>query len=609
MNRPFLRWLPMRVHCPCQRERSMQLLFWSVMSLLLPMPLTAADQTLAEAKTPVNFEELSERFQNTEAPVAKKARDLLAVVDSESGAQRIPEPLAQGLRWTLGSFSSTEAVDVLALLDSTRVPLDNAAVMEGALSLDAAERAARTERAALKTQAIREATKRSAEFVRDGKSVAEIDAFLGGIERFQNLTKKYPHDGANRIPASDLSACITLMHSLRGIIALKSSGDSSTAESAVAQFQQAAFAAPEFASLADYSKRASGELAFLHHAADVAREDLRAALLAGKPEEQIGPLAGNLVEAANRYSHVVAVLARDSSSQAYQEREASWQAYGPIYNVSRLIASHQVSEARAEMASAREFIPRMAPRQAVELEALLGKLEGQIGGVAEPTSREFEEQLHAKLSAVKQPSDLAAIALDLSHRQRETPAKKDSRIAQGPAQHLFVLASAWSGEDLNLLAVENQYEESEEDAGILALRDRIERELLSRSFDAPELIQAPFGNQPLGEAIERLLSTQVAERKWLRVLQAFRMENMYRQLRGMTPRNQAATFAVRSYLTGKSFEAAGMWTQAAAAYKSVLAAVSGLAPVVDAADRLKALAKEHPEAVGTAVASAPPEMQ
>jgi hypothetical protein len=47
--------------------------------------------------------------------------------------------------------------------------------------------------------------------------------------------------------------------------------------------------------------------------------------------------------------------------------------------------------------------------------------------------------------------------------------------------------------------------------------------------------------------------------------------------------------ALRSYLAGQNLELAEQWSDAAAAYKRVLLCTSDLAPVADAAERLKAL--------------------
>ena len=589
------RALPDFIRC----RRSLEFLLRSVACLLLPMPWAAAADAPAESGIPISLEELSGRFQNAGAPVARKAKDLLALVDSEASAQRISEPLAEGLRWTLRHFFPTDGGDVLGLLASTRMPLEDAALMEAARSLDDAERAAQARRAALKAQAIREAAQRSGELLRHGRSVTEIDAFLRGMEHFQSLTEQHAYDSAPGAPASDFLACIALMRSLRGVIALAPADDFSTVDTAVGQFKQDAFSDLEFASLADYSTRASALLAFFQQAADAVRDDFGSALIAGKSGEPIELLSGKLVDATRRLSEVSTILVPEFANFGHRECEATSRSFTALDDIAPLIASRQWNKAGAEIASAREFIPQMAPRQAAALEALLTKLERQIADAAESAPRESEEQWRAKLGAVKQPSDLAAIATELSDRPRNSPGFEDSWGTRGLAKQLSALAAAWSSEDLNLVAEGDLQGGAGEDAGLAALRERIMREMVIRSIDAPELDLAPFADRSLGAAIEAFLSKLAAEGKWRRMLEVFKTESIFKRIHGLTPRAPREAAAVRSCLAGHSLEAAGLWTEAAAAYKSVLASVIDNGPVADAADRLKALAKEHPGSLKT----------
>jgi len=577
-----------------RRKGSLRSSVWSIACLFLPIPLVLAQEPPAASGRPARLEELSDRFQNSPTPVVQKARDLLALVDSEASAKRIPEPLAQGLRWTLETVSSNEGVDVLSLFESTRMPLEDAAIMEAARVFEDAARAAQAERAALKAQAVRDAARRCGELVRNCQATAEIDAFLPSVERFQKLTKKYPDHGATPMPASDLSPCAAVLRSLRGVIALEAAGDPLMIRDAVSQFQRDSSAAPEFVSAADFGQRDSTILAFFQHAADAARDYLAAALIQGKPYDQVSLLSGKFTDATNRYSGSAQILAPDFSNTGSRACEATWQAFGAVADASGFVASHQWSKAEGEMARARESLPHMAPEQAIALEALLQEMEPRISAAANIASRDFQAELHAKLSAVKQPSDLAAIAIDLSKRQRDLPGGEDSWIAQGLGKQISALAAAWSSEDLNLLVAGNLHGGSVEDAEFAALRERIERKILGRSIDVPELDREPFASLPVLDAIDRLQSKLAAESKWPQALLLLEAENVFKQLHGATPRNPDAIFAVRSYLAGKNLEAAGLWAEAAAAYKSVLAMPAAHTPVAAAAERLKALAKAHP---------------
>jgi hypothetical protein len=542
----------------------------------------------------VSLKELSDRFANSGAPAEKKAKEMLTLVDAEASAKRIPEPVAEGVRWTIRSILARDGTDPLALLGSAPMPGQDSAIIDAALALDHAEHAAEAERAELKVLIVREAAKRSGELIGDGKSVAEIDAFLVEIAHVQNVMKKFPHDNAPRVP--DLAACITVMGSLRGVIASAPSHEFNL----VGQFVRDASMAGEFAPLADYSKRLSSILASFQQAADAVRDDFGTALLAGRPEAQTSALAGNLVDATNRYSNAVVALAPGLQNWGYGlVQNAAYRPYLAIDNVSGLIASHQWSKASGEIAGARGMIPEIPANEAGAADALLTKLERQISENVAAASRAFREEMNERIPAVKQPSDLAAIATDLWNRERKLPGAEDSWITQGLAKKLSALAAAWSTEDLQLLAGGNQgqgpMEGNFDDAGLGALRDRIEREIVSRSIDAPELNQAP--SERLDDALDRFASKMADQGKWPRVLQALETENTVKQLHDMVPRNEDAISAVRLYLKGENFEAAGLWIKAAAAYKSVLAMAIENAPVAAAAARLRALAKAHPESL------------
>jgi len=595
MNLPYLRRRRPRVLRSSHRPDFLPFLLGSAAGLFLPIATAVAQAPPVDSSRPASLEELADRFQNAEAPVRKKAQDLLAIVDSEVGANRIPEPIAQGLRWTLHNLASTG--DVLVLLTSTRLPLENAAIMEAALSLYDSERAAQAERSALKAQGIREAGRRSTELVRSGGSVAEIDAFLPVIERFQKLTEKYPHGIATRIPASDFSTCIPMLRSLRSVMAIPLAGDSAEARSAVGQFRQDESQALEFVSSADYGARAAGIVALFQQATDTARDNLGSALIAGEPYEKTRMLAGKFVDATRRFSDVAQILIPEFSNFGFTDYQTASRAYPQIDNFSQLIASHQWSKAEAEIAAARQCLPQMAARQAAALEALLKKLELRIPHAPETPAQEFYKELRAKLDAVKQPSDLAATAADPFNSRRESLQSEDPEIAQRLATQLSALATAWSVGDPNLLSPWNLQEDRMEDAGLVALRNRIKREIAGRLLGAPEFTQAPYASQPLGAAFDGFLAKLAAEGQWPRVLEVLKTKSTLLPSPGANPENSEMVSAVRSYLTGKNFEAAGLWTEAAAAYKSVLATATDHTPVTAAADRLKALAKEHPESL------------
>jgi len=211
---------------------------------------------------------------------------------------------------------------------------------------------------------------------------------------------------------------------------------------------------------------------------------------------------------------------------------------------------------------------------------------------------------------VKKPSELGPIARELRQRERASEENSFSRYPQGMgmAARLSTLAAAWENDDLNRLASETFAEagagRGAEDAvvgEILAgFRDRAEREILSRTLKCPELAQEPLASQPLGQALDGLLDKFRSEGGWRRALQLMEAQAALEHAAGPARRGTEAMLAVRSYLAGQNFELAEVWTDAAVAYKMVLATAIDGTPVKEAAERLKALAREHPEAIKAA---------
>jgi len=79
-----------------------RILHWSIICLAsAAVPLSAAPETPAAAAPGASLEELSDRFQNIGASVAKKAKDMMAIVQAEADSKRISNRIAEGLRWTL----------------------------------------------------------------------------------------------------------------------------------------------------------------------------------------------------------------------------------------------------------------------------------------------------------------------------------------------------------------------------------------------------------------------------------------------------------------------------------------------------------------------------
>jgi hypothetical protein len=178
-------------------------------------------------------------------------------------------------------------------------------------------------------------------------------------------------------------------------------------------------------------------------------------------------------------------------------------------------------------------------------------------------ARQFRERLRHELDAVKQPSDLAPIIREFTKGRRDSEEANNPQYYQGLSMRLTALEAAWKSDDLNRLANEFSMRGGADDGALSEdlgnLRDRAEREVLSRSLNAPELLQAPLASQPLAKALESLLAKLAAGGEWRRALRIMEAQAGLEQMSGAAPRKFEAIGAVRSYLAGQNFELAELW--------------------------------------------------
>jgi hypothetical protein len=127
---------------------------------------------------------------------------------------------------------------------------------------------------------------------------------------------------------------------------------------------------------------------------------------------------------------------------------------------------------------------------------------------------------------------------------------------------------------------------------------RAEREIFAQTLRAFELTRPPLSEQPTNEAIETLCNQLAQKREWRRLLELLDTRAMLNPMEGRygRPQGDETATAIRAYFVAQNFELAEMWKDAADSYRSVLRSTSQRAPITDAAESLKKLIKEHPEA-------------
>ena len=136
------------------------------------------------------------------------------------------------------------------------------------------------------------------------------------------------------------------------------------------------------------------------------------------------------------------------------------------------------------------------------------------------------------------------------------------------------------------------------------LRQRIEREVMSRALAAPELNEGEALALPLETAVDKFCDTLFTKGDWRRLYRVLEVRSRG-PVAGENQRQPDETLtALRAFFAGQNLELAEQWAEAAESYRAVLRCVSERVPIKPAAERLKVLAKEHPEVATKSVAPA-----
>jgi hypothetical protein len=433
--------------------------------------------------------------------------------------------------------------------------------------------------------------------VGNATAASDVDGVQPLLERLKTLTTgQQPYTMANA-----LERCSSQMRYLRDSFDVTPSSDPAKVSRVLAGLTPMHIAGIDFGSDASFDKRVAIVLAPFKKALEDAQNDLDSALTDQKSPERI---YATMAAFENASSHLSG--ASNFRNQMPNNSLSELNAYRMLSSIAGAIQSHHWRRAQSEIGGTRQVesnLQALAGRRPA-IHALIEKWTSEIAESEALDARQFHERLHAEFSAVKQPADLGPIIKDLAKDQPDAERDGGDRSSQMLSMRLTALAAAWKNDDVNRLANEALEGGGPEDAAfsedLAGLRERGERDILSRTLKAPELLQAPLESLPLAKAIDDLLGKLTAAGEWRRALQIMESQAALEQSRGVPPRKMEVMMAVRSYLAGQNFELADLWTDAAAAYKAVLAAALDGAPTQEAADRLKALAKEHPEEVKAA---------
>jgi hypothetical protein len=440
--------------------------------------------------------------------------------------------------------------------------------------------------------AAREVRRLVAEMIRGASAVTDIDALLPTVEKVRDAVKqKAP---ASIDPHTALSHAAVNLRALRKLIESETASDPAGITSAINQLRTAASTNRD-AGLDELAQRIERARQPFVAAVEEAQRVLDAAIQARKPG----------IELAAALEHFEKALDRNARLRTGQDPPGDTRTIVQAYRtmIRAFDPETDPAEAMQKLREARANAKQFGGRGAAAHEALFAKWEREIAESATTKSAARLESIRSRVVAAKDPIELRAIADELV-----IISAKGSGRNQGADEHLQL------ANQLNLLAigwrtanpgfVRSRLEDPNASRTLFSkelseLQARIEREVLSRTLRAPQLLAAPLAEKPLDVALDLLSDELVSKGEWRRL---YHVAEARVSMRTQAPRQEGTDLlsALRSFLAGQNFELAEQWTEAAQAYKAVLRNVHEHAPVSAAAERLKVLSKEHPDAVKTA---------
>ncbi len=571
--------------------------------LSLPFVLAQDASPPAAASDAVALEQLPERLQKLDDEIARKLEEVRTLVNREAAAKNITEAVAQSLRWSLRTTATAgAAVDVRGIVATMRVPTENAALTQAIKELETTYGAAQTQRLVLAGEAAREIRRRISEAIRSATKPTELEAMETSLTKANQALRKYAALASTESVTS-FSNAERVLRGLRRLLETETAGRLEALAQAMSQLRSDSNYGQEPSFNADIQARLDRVTQPVLDAAEKAEDQVTAAIVALKPAAEIDAALLRFEESGERLT----ALRQGQNLYGQKDLRQSAASYRLIARAVAALADGDGDNTGNQMNEARNAVRQLGGKRAAALDPLLAKLEAQTAERAAKMAAERGEKLRARLAAVKQPAELNEIAADL-RRWESAPARSGrSENWSELAGQLGILSAAWATQNPALLQ-QNRFNGGERLSGpfageLAALQKRVEREVLSRALAAPELTAPPLAEKPADTALDALCDQLAAGGEWRRLYDLLNARaSIEANTRQRSP--DEAIVALRAFFTGQNLELAEQWGDAMQSYKAVLRSASPRAPTKPAAERIKMLAKEHPEA---AKSSAPPE--
>jgi hypothetical protein len=561
-----------------------------LLSLGISILRVGAESAEAPPGATMDLDKIASHLSREYEDLRKSAESLRALVESELKAKRLDANAGGNFLWALDANLSTGFFDMRALT-TARVTMEtpNEAVSKAAQKLVELGNKVQSDRIDLNRKSLEAACQRAAEVGRTAQKPADIERTLASLEAVKGLLEERVAGGMQLLlPNGDWHPPIALMHNLLAVFTARDSGDPKLLGNALNQLQPPGYGQLSWTKV-DSEKRIKEFIKPYVTAAEQAQDALEKALLARPPAKELTVFLAKFEDAEKALA--------DARPSGYPEVAPAnpIETYRTIVGLARATEESDSDYLRQNLTNVRTRLAALGAERASRLDPLFEEWRKQFAVAEKQPGKEQRGEWSDRIAAVKSPEELQALA-DEIERAEQAAAHNPGYAPQGQlSAQLKTLAGVWSSGNPEILAA-NRFDYGPP-GGVYGkeinhLRERIERDLLSHSLHAPELLKPPLADEPLGVALEGLAKSISEAHEWRHLLAVF--ESQTNQQMPVTARTIEAITAVRSFLAGQNFELAEQWPDAIAAYKAVLSTTSELGPIKEAAERLKLLTREHP---------------
>jgi hypothetical protein len=556
-----------------------------------------AQQDATKQTENVPLDQVPTRLAKLDDEWKKQLENVRKVIDEEEAAKRITEAVGQSLRWSVRASAVTQ-YDNRSSIRSAKVPPDNTALMKVFRETEDLLASQQEKRKDIIPNIAKELGRQISKLVAEAGKPADADAVQASIDGIQKILRGVATEAPDLF--YKLQTAEAFLRSLKRLIEAEGSGDISKLQSAVAELRNSSFDR-DLVSDESRENRIEAAIKPYQKAEDEAGRTLVSALETKKPAEEIDA-------ALMQYTRASEIMQSLGRRDGRQQRElASY--YRVLADFWKKATTADGRTVKTSAQEARTALQYLGADIAAKFKPLLAEMEEEAISREKAMASAETEKIRRGIVEAKTPADVEALLALLRSPQDLRRSDQPSRPADVAA--LSAIFNAWRTNSLPFLQnVDSAYlaGASAFSPELTSLRLRVEREIIAHTLKAFELTKPPLSEQPANDAIEALCDQLAQKREWRRLLQLLETRGSLNPAEGRYGRpavDETAT-AIRAYFVAQNFELAEMWKDAADSYRSVLRSASQRAPIAEAADRLKKLIKEHPEA-NTSTAIQPPQ--